>query len=439
MATSSISGLASGLDTAGIVSQLMQLEATSQNRLKTKLTTEQSTLKSIQDLNAKFAALATAAGALSKPGALSPLKVTSSHEGVTVNAANGSTAGSLTLRVDQVASAHNLRFATTAATSDVVVSGGTTVSLTINGATKTLDTGDGTLGGLVKALNASGTGVRASALRLDDGSFRLSVQAATTGAASAFTLTNSDGTALLGGATVVAGQDAQIAVGSDTIHSATNTFTGLLPGIDVTVASKAVGETVTLDIASDPTAARDRAKGLVDQVNELLTQLDKLTSYDPITKKSGAFAGNSTIRDLRNQLLGAVYPGGGTTMVGVGVQTDRSGKLVFDATAFDKSYAADPAATSAAFSGTSPAGLAKRLESLGKAASDRTDGTLTSVANGSSAQIDRLKDSIASWDTRLDLRRQNLTRQFTALETALSRLNSQSNWLSGQLGSPSSQ
>jgi flagellar hook-associated protein 2 len=36
---------------------------------------------------------------------------------------------------------------------------------------------------------------------------------------------------------------------------------------------------------------------------------------------------------------------------------------------------------------------------------------------------------------RLELRRTTLTRQFTALETALSRMNSQSSWLAGQISS----
>ena len=39
-ASASISGLGSGLDTASIVEQFMQLEAASQNRLKTRLSTE---------------------------------------------------------------------------------------------------------------------------------------------------------------------------------------------------------------------------------------------------------------------------------------------------------------------------------------------------------------------------------------------------------------
>ena len=424
-----ISGLGSGLDTASIISQLMQLEAIPQTKLKTKLTTEQSTLKTIQDLNAKFAALVTSAADLSKPGAWSPLKVTSSHEGVTVLATTGTAAGSLSLTVDQLARAHSMRFTDAAATSDVVVSPGTTVDLTINGETKTLDTGDGTLGGLVNALNASGTGVRASTMKLDDGSYRVTVQAATTGAASAFTLTASDGSALLGGATVTTGQDAAITVGADTIHSATNTFTGLLPGVDVTVGAKALGESVTLDIAGDATAARDAAKGLVDKVNELLAQVDKLTAYDPVTKKAGALGGNTTARDLRNQLLSTVYPDAASTMSGDGVQTDRYGKLVFDPVAFDKAYAADPAATSAAFTG-----FADRIEAVSKKASNKVDGSLTTLANGKTAQIDRLQDSIEAWDARLELRELTLTRTYTALDVALSKLNSQSGWLAGQLG-----
>ena len=44
-----------------------------------------------------------------------------------------------------------------------------------------------------------------------------------------------------------------------------------------------------------------------------------------------------------------------------------------------------------------------------------------------------LEERIAAWETRLALRKEGLTRQFTAMETALSALQNQSTWLSGQL------
>ena len=430
MAGASISGLGSGLDTSSIIRQLMQLEALPQSKLKTKLGTEQSALKTIQDLNAKVAALTTAVADLGKAGAWSPLKATSSLEGLTVATTSGSASGSVSIRVDALAAAHSLRFSSTARTTDVVVADGTEVTLTVNGQERTLDTGDGTLGGLVNALNASGTGVRASTMRLDDGSYRLTVQSAASGAASSFALTAADGTDLLGGATVQAGQDAAITIGGDTIHSATNTFTGLLPGVDVTVSAKALGQTAVVDLAGDAAGARDKAKGLVEKVNELLAQLEKVTAYDATAKKAGALGGNNTVRDLRTRLLEAVYPPDGGTMSGVGIQTDRYGNLVFDATAFDKAYAADASGAAAALTG-----FAGRLETIGARASDKIDGSLTSLATGKTQQIDRLQDSIDAWDARLELREKTLTRTYTALDVALSRLNSQSGWLAGQLGS----
>jgi len=83
MAVASVSGLASGLDTASIIDQLIQVEAAGQTRLKSRVTSEQSTLKLLQNLNAKIAALATQAKDLTKAAAWTPLTATSSSDKVT--------------------------------------------------------------------------------------------------------------------------------------------------------------------------------------------------------------------------------------------------------------------------------------------------------------------------------------------------------------------
>ena len=201
--------------------------------------------------------------------------------------------GSFSFSVDQTAAAHRLTFNSTAAGSGVVVSGGTSVTLTSGGVTKTLDTGNGTLDGLVNALNGGGTGVTASKVKLDDGTFRLVVTASQTGAAADFTLTNADGSDLLGGAAVAAGRDAAITLGGDTIHSATNTFTGVVPGVNLTVSTAAVGTTVEVTVAKDTDSVQSSVKAMVDGVNAILTQIDTLTSYNADTKTSGPLAGDA--------------------------------------------------------------------------------------------------------------------------------------------------
>ena len=70
---------------------------------------------------------------------------------------------------------------------------------------------------------------------------------------------------------------------------------------------------------------------------------------------------------FRDQLLNTVFGDNTTSMATYGIQTDRYGKLVFDATKFQTAYAADPAGTAAKFtSGATPAqdGWAARVSSI---------------------------------------------------------------------------
>jgi flagellar hook-associated protein 2 len=113
--SASIGGLASGLDTATIISQLMQLEAVPQSRLRTQVSTQETAVKSMQDLNAKVAALLTKAEALAKPDGWSPVTATSSSEKVVVTTGTGATATSLSFSVVSTGKAHTLSFATKAA------------------------------------------------------------------------------------------------------------------------------------------------------------------------------------------------------------------------------------------------------------------------------------------------------------------------------------
>jgi flagellar hook-associated protein 2 len=296
------------------------------------------------------------------------------------------------------------------------------------------------MNGLVKAVNAASAGVTASAVRLDDGSYRLRVVSNTTGANSDFTLTNTDGSALLGGTTVVAGQDAAITVGADTVHSATNTFTSLVQGLDVTIApGTAAGTTADLTVARDATTASNNLKSLVDAANDILSQIDTLTAYDATTQKSGALAGDSAVRELRGKVVDTVTSAAdGSSLASVGVQTDRYGKITFDATAFATAFAADPATVTAKLGAPSTAtvpGFASRLEAVGKLASDSVDGTLTTDIQGHQSTATTLQKGIDDWDVRLAAKQDALNLQYSNLEVTLGKLQDQASWLSGQISS----
>ena len=439
MANASISGLSSGLDTATIIDQFMQIEGQTQANLKTRLTGQQSTLATLQTLNAKVAALTAQAKDLTTASSWSPLKATSSSTAVSVSAGTGTAAGSFDLKVLSVAAAQRSTFATTALATDHVTGATNDVTLTVGGKATTLST-DGTLAGLVTALNAGGTGVRASTVRLDDGTQRLVVQSGATGAANAFTLTASDGTDLLGGASVQAAADAAVQLGRDTLHSASNTFSNVISGVSLTVSAAAVGTTVSVDVSSDSSAVQAKVKSLVDGVNATLNLIDSLSDPGSTTTKAGPLAGDTTVASLRTALLSSVYPTDGTSLASMGLQTDRTGQLTLDTDKLAAAYAKDPGAVAAAFGtgSSSTTGFAQRVQAVADRASNAYTGSLSTAVTGRTTSIKQLQDDISAWDDRLALRRNTLTQQFTALETALSQMKNQSSWLAGQISSLSS-
>jgi flagellar hook-associated protein 2 len=447
VATSSISGLSSGLDTASIIDQLMRLEALPQTRLQNQQIAEKSRLAAFRALNTDTTLLRDKAETLAKAATWETVQGTvtgSGAAGVTVKVAGTAAPNSFSVTVDQLATRHQLGFTDSSAMSDVVVSGSDVKLTTNDGTEHVISTGGGTLAELVAAINAktADTGVSATAVKTADGSYRLLAQSTATGADSTFTLTNDDDSPLLGDATVSAGTDAQISLGAGiTATSSSNTFTALVPGVDLTLdPTAAIGSQATVTVAQNTTTISDTVKALVTQINSLLGSIDDKTSTK--TGVVGVIAGDTTARGLRNSLLESVFAGAGaTTMADAGIQTDRYGKLVFDEAKFKDAYAKDPEAVAAMFTSgatTATDGWAARIKTAANVACDRVTGTLTSAISSGDATISRFTKSIDAWDDRLELRRSTLERQYAALETALSGLQSQGSWLSSQIaGLPS--
>ncbi|MBS42944.1 MAG: hypothetical protein CMH83_07280 [Nocardioides sp.] len=434
-----ISGLASGLDSATIIDQLMQLEAIPQQRLQTRISSENLVVTSLQAVNKTFASLATKAEALADPTVWAPFTATSSSTELTVTTGDDAAPTQLNVTITGVARTHQLGFANAAATTDVVTGASTIVTLDrFDGSPVSIDTGDGTLQGLADALNdpANDTGLQATLVKVGTDSYRLLVESRATGLTEDFDLTAQDGSPLLGGATVRAGSDASIDLGAGlVVTSASGTFDDVVPGVSLSLAGSAtVGTVVTVGVTRDTAGMSGKVKALVDAVNAALAEIDVKTAVSADGSTSSPLTGDGTVRQLRSQLLDTIRTTGGTSLAAYGIQTTRDGRLEFDETTFKAAYAADPTGTADMFT-TAGSGFAAKVASVATAASDPYDGSLSTAITGRQSGIDRMEDSVDEWDRRLELRRTALERQFTALETALSQMSSQSNWLAGQLAS----
>lgn len=106
----------------------------------------------------------------------------------------------------------------------------------------------------------------------------------------------------------------------------------------------------------------------------------------------------------------------GHAVVGGNAHHRRHSEL--DSPVFTAKLTSDPTTAQSVLTSTqdsTPFGVAARLQALGSTAPSATIGTITRTATSQDTRATDLQAQIASWDTRLALRRDTLTAQFTAL------------------------
>jgi flagellar hook-associated protein 2 len=447
-----IDGLVSGLNTTQIISQLMKLERSSQDRLRVQQTQTETGISALRSLNAKFLSISSAAKTLMGASGWNAAAATSSDvTRASATSKAGAAAGEVTFAVKQLASTEVLKSAgTVTATTDLVAAASSTFTITKDGTAVSVSTGDGTLAGVVDGINAAKAGVTASMVQVSPGAYALQLTSTTSGA----TTLTVDGDPFAGStlgsvSEITPGANAQLQVGvaadgsgGYAVERTSNTISDLLSGTTVTLLKQDATVPVTVRAASDSSAVADNVANLVDNLNATLAEMKRTGSYDPTTKKSGPLYSNGAVRGLRNQLVAAVSGSSTNSPAVAGISVQRDGTVAFDRSKFLEAHAADPGGVRARLGeGTTDApGLSARLAAVSDAASRPKDavggtGILTAAIGNRERSIAQITSDITRWDQRLELREQRLVAQFTAMEKALGSAQQQGQWLAGQIAS----
>lgn len=439
----SISGLSSGVDTTSYVTALMAAEAGPQNLLKTKLASANSSLSALQSLNTQAAALATAAKALTLPASYAAITASTTDATVATATVTGTptAAASLSFDVVNLASAHSA--IGPAWTSGSATSGAKQFVIThADGSKKTVNAASDAPADIARAINDSSTGdsaLSATVVSSSDGTQKLVVSSRTSGAAGAFSLdrvtdgTTTPPTTTPYGTVLNQGRDAQITLADGTnLTSTTNTFTGLMTGVDVTVLKQ--GST-SLNAVQDSTGVTSKVADLVSKINALVGTIATNTASTPGSAGSAGsknpLTGETSVSSVRQQLLSAVSGSlGGIDPADAGISADRYGNLTFDQKKFGALLTSDPATAQSVVSG-----MAAQVNQVATQASDPYSGTFSLMIKGEKSTVSQLTDSISDWDDRLALRKATIQAQFNAMEVAMSNLQSQGNALSAALKS----
>jgi flagellar hook-associated protein 2 len=299
-----------------------------------------------------------------------------------------------------------------------------------NGVLHAIPLTGGTADAVASAVNSADYGVRAVVLSTDQGKV-VQFVSQRTGTANAFQITGMDAVAN----DAVTAADAQVTVGvvgtnspGYSLTSSSNTFTTLWPGVTVTVGGLA--SNVTVNVSTDAKSIAAKVSALVDAANAGRSVIDAATA------KGAPLAGRYEMFATRNALTDSVAQGlsGNATLMKYGLDVDKTGTISFDADAFATAYAADPVGTKAAVAGA----FATRLATAATNATAPVTGTITQSLAESDQRSQNLSKQIDNWTTRLNRIQSDLQAKYSAMQSALARLQSQQTYLSSMLKNASS-
>ncbi len=464
MATISFGGLGNGLDFGKVVDQLVKVQRVPIDQLEAKKTALQTKLTDYGTLGTKLLALQSASDSLRLQSSFDRTSASVSDEDVlAVSASSTATQGSYQLRVTQLATANQLASKAAkavAATSTDIVSGSSAgFSFRVGtGAVQTVTLGDSaTLEDLRTAINDLGAGATASIVNAGTSAtpaYRLLVTATNTGADHAITIT-ADGTDLdflnttgTGGTdTLQAAQDAMVVLGDPsqtalTIQRSSNTVTDAIPGVTLNLKKEtALGETVAVNVTLDTGAIKKNVQAFVTAYNEIVQFVNERATYDPVAKKGGIFLGDgaarTTIANLRQALASDVAGLTIYSSVGqIGFQTERDGTIKLDEGKLDTALSTNYTAVKTLFiNQTTITGVAQRISAAVDRLDDVESGSVSGRKDGLTEEITRLSDDIKRKEDALSAFEERLRRQYATLDSLLSQLQSQGDFLRARLSS----
>ena len=342
--------ISNSIDTASLVSQLMAVERIPQDQLRQRVTALQSKQTAWSQIGSQVTTLQTAAEALAPLGSIGKLMTASSTNdaAIAVRVTGVASASTSNIEVLNLATTHAV-VSTDTFTDAAASVGGRTLTLTVGGTPTTFTSADGSVGGLVDAVNASNGTVRAKLLQTAPDTYKMVLTATKSGAAAAFTASGSGWTGLT---TATTGVDANVRVDGIAVSRPSNVVGDLIGGVELTLRQPTVAP-VQVSVARDDDALVAKVQALVDAANSVITTVKRTTATSSTAASRGVLAGDSTAQaladEVRNSLASGITGSDGVVRPAstLGISLTRDGAISFDAAKLRASLSTDPTAVTA--------------------------------------------------------------------------------------------
>jgi flagellar hook-associated protein 2 len=464
----SITGLASGLDTASLIQKLVQVESQGKVALQAQQTSVQNTLTIFQQFEALVQTMHDKATALSTTSSFLQLQgSTSVPNAISVDVSSAAEQGSHQITIQQLAQTDRWAFDGVAdATTNLATAAGS-IAFNVNGHSYTVnvDPGSSSLNAIAGAIETqAGADVNASVVNVgttSTPSWRLVLASKTSGVDGRIHGITStvggltiDGTEpALGSNTAVSpnqlavGQNAKALVDGLQVERDTNDFSGALAGVSFTALSADPQNPVTLTISPDATAIQSSLTDFVDAYNAVIQFTNKQNTFTADSGTGGPLFGDSTVQMVGQAIHSSLFNVSAGTVAGdsqgystlglVGLALQSDGTITVNTSTLASKIAGNVTALAQLFAGgpdhTANPGLAQTLvtslEQLTQPGADASGGALASVFGAKESslqdQITQLDHRISDEEFRLNKFQEELQQRFSNLEIVMGQLNSQ--------------
>lgn len=453
MSDLSLGGLATGMDTASIIDQLVQLEQQPIYNYQEEISELEQTKGAWRDVNSRLDSLENKLTDLKLSSTYNSRSANSSNEDIVTATATNSTAEA-NYNVTIKSTAKNQRIFGAKKADDYTASIDDTI--TIKGTNIAVTAGD-TLTEISNNINDAEAGVRASIV--DN---RLVIETSETGIDNALkdasdtggpTISSNSG--ILGEIGILNGSgeiinepqkadDAKIEInGIDNITSSTNTFSEAVEGVTFNINPEAaVNSSAMVSVAKDTGKTTKAVQGFVDQYNSVMGFIDSKSGYDPETEKAGILQGDGTVMRLQmrlRELVTSKVKDTGTyqSLGSIGIEIDRDGVMSLDSSKLTEALENNPEEVIDLFTAKSDSdsydGMAVRMDSYLDQVLQSNTGLIPRRLEFFDDRIEGLNDDIEDVQRKVEMTHQRYVDQFSAMETAISEMQSQQSWMMSQL------
>ncbi|GIO86572.1 flagellar hook-associated protein 2 [Paenibacillus faecis] len=456
-----LTGLASGLNTQSLIKGLMDIERVPYQKLETKKNTLTNNKSIFNSINLKLKSLRDAASAFTDLGSFQVSSAVSSDTSkLTATGGGSSVNGNYTVEVGRLAKQQmnatnsiqvkgtdgkDIKFsADDLAAAKSISIGGKSIVLS-DDLDLTNKSYSDALSAIAGQINKQFGDVQASVVQTSDGYKSLVVTAKDgktidMSGTGSFTLNNK-----------VTAQPATLKVNGIDITSSSNTVKDAIPG--VTLQLLAEGSTVNVEVKQDADKITEKVQTFVDAYNDVVKLIRENTKKIENKKDANGnyidfktnLQSDSLLRQLNSELYDIVSGVSGSKdgfrlLSDIGLEIDKgkksasemTGVLSFDKDVFKKKLTDNPSQVEELFNGDAGLGtLAKdRIYNYTKA-----NGLMELKRKGFEEDINFIDDEMENMEVRLTQKEERLTKQYTQMEVALSKLKNQQSWMAGQINS----